>query len=458
MKVLFAIHGFPPQQLGGSEIYAFALAKAIKRQGHEVVVFARTFDPDVYSYHLREDEIDGIRVIRAVNNRTDISYFADHLIDKKMRELFVSTLQREKPDVVHFQHLIFLSGDLPAVTRSLGVPSVVTLHDYWYFCVGVNLFRPDKTRCYGPEDGASCVSCVPKAGMIDKLYGTERIRSLLKKAFPKRLKEMVRSSVLEKCPSQPVGRPEDDAERRQVFSSRIAFFKRQLSNSDLIISPSVHVQKRYTEQGFGDILFVPMGIEPMPVVKKKSAGKTLRLGFVGNINPPKGLVLLLEELKLLEDRDNIELHIFGQTLDEKYFRRELSFLSDADLKNMKFHGRFERDAESLRNIYEGIDVLVFPSLCEENSPLVVRESLLTGTPVIASNIGGVPENVMDGRNGLLFDPYVKGDLARKIESLLKDRKLLSELSKGASETKVLLIDEHAAQMLDLYAGVTKRTA
>lgn len=458
MKVLFAIHGFPPQQLGGSEIYAFSLAKALKRRGLDVVVFARSFDPDVYSYSVREDEVEGVRVIRVINNRTDINYFSDHIIDTKMRESFVAALLREKPDIVHFHHLLFLSGDLPYIARSHGIPNIMTLHDYWYFCVRVNLFKPDHTRCYGPEDGLSCAACVPRAGLIEKLYGTEKIRLFFKKAVPKKLKDAIKSVILKGRASPLEDSSRASADRTQEFSSRIAFFKKQLLNCDRIISPSRHLQKRYLEQGFGDVGFLPLGMEPMPIVRKKKLGEMIRLGFVGNINPTKGLAVLLKELRMIKDQGNIEVHIFGQALDEKYFKKEFSFLADHHFKNIKFHGRFERDAESLRNVYENIDILVLPSLCEENSPLAVRESLMTGTPVVASNLGGVSEIVADLYNGLLFDPYVKGDLARKVEKLIKDRGLLAALSKGASETKVLLIDEHVEQIMDLYTGLTEHFA
>lgn len=466
MKVLFTIHGFPPYELGGSEIYAFSLARALQKNGIAVTVFARAVNFDRNSYSLQEDEIDGIKIKRIVNNCTDIHTFSDHFINKRIRDLFISTLREEKPDIVHFQHLFFLSGDLPSVTRSFGIPSMLMLHDYWYFCMRVNLFKPDHTRCPGPNGGINCVACfhnvtpahlnIPRMKLVDKLYGFEKLRIFLKRIIPQRLKAPIKSIVFKK---QLPSLPNDaicDINRLQEFSFRTEFFKKQLTNCDCIISPSIHLQKRYSEQHFGNVEFIPLGIDPMPYVHKESPQQIIRFGFVGNITPTKGFAVLLRELQLIKNWGNVEVHIFGQVYDENYFRKEFSYISSDHLNKIKFHGRFERDTQALRKVYENMDVLIFPSIWEENSPLVVRESLMTGTPVIASNLGGIPEIIEDKINGLLFDPDIKGDLAEKMTELICNRNLLRDLIRGAKETMVVDIDKHAEEIVNLYANLTAK--
>ena len=61
-----------------------------------------------------------------------------------------------------------------------------------------------------------------------------------------------------------------------------------------------------------------------------------------------------------------------------------------------------------------------PSIWPENSPLVIREAFLAGVPVVASRIGGIPEIVTDGRNGLLFRAGDVTDLARVLTRLLQE--------------------------------------
>jgi len=95
-------------------------------------------------------------------------------------------------------------------------------------------------------------------------------------------------------------------------------------------------------------------------------------------------------------------------------------------------------------------MVVLPSLWEENYPLVVREALLYGTPVIGSNLGGVPEIIEDGVNGYLFDPYREGDLREKVQHILKNPSVLNRLSQGVGKTKIPSLQEHVEKVSHIY--------
>lgn len=71
--------------------------------------------------------------------------------------------------------------------------------------------------------------------------------------------------------------------------------------------------------------------------------------------------------------------------------------------------RFNKDI-----FFSNVDFTVVPSVWYENLPGVVYESLSYGIPVIASNIGGIPEMVEDGKNGLLFEPGNADELLQKL--------------------------------------------
>jgi glycosyltransferase involved in cell wall biosynthesis len=461
VKILFTIHGFPPHELGGSEIYSFSIARALRRRGIDVVVFARAVDFDKSPYSLMEEEVDGIRVVRIVNNLTDFQTFSDYFINRKIRDSFISLLFEEKPDVVHFQHLFALSGDLPSVAKFYGVPNIMMLHDYWYLCLRVNLFRPDHSRCTGPHDGSNCLVCsdngtpdlcdIPRFTTINKIYSMGKLRLFLKRIIPQRHKAVLKSLIFRKRIPAVAEDSIYSKNGSQDVSFRTDFFRKQLSACNYIISPSRYLQNRYMEQGFKNVTYIPLGIDPMPEVSKKPLNGLIRLGFVGNITATKGFAVLLSELQRIKNLEKIEVHIFGQIYEEEYFRREFSHVTSRLLDRIKFHGRFERDPRSLKKVYENMDVLIFPSICEENSPLVVREALMTGTPVIASNIGGIPEIVVNENNGLLFDPDHSGDLAERIDKLIRDPQLIGRLWDGAKATKVKDINEHSQQIIDLYS-------
>jgi glycosyltransferase involved in cell wall biosynthesis len=92
------------------------------------------------------------------------------------------------------------------------------------------------------------------------------------------------------------------------------------------------------------------------------------------------------------------------------------------------------DNRNIRAIYEQIDVLVVPSVWPENSPVIISEAMASGIPVIASDIGGIPELVRDEVTGLLAPPRDARAFADAIERLRKDPDLRARMGQRALET------------------------
>jgi len=78
--------------------------------------------------------------------------------------------------------------------------------------------------------------------------------------------------------------------------------------------------------------------------------------------------------------------------------------------------------------------LCVPSIWEEALGLVILEAMASGTPVVASNIGGIPTAIKDGETGLLFEPGNEEDMKDNIKKLLENPELSETLSKNALET------------------------
>jgi glycosyltransferase involved in cell wall biosynthesis len=125
-------------------------------------------------------------------------------------------------------------------------------------------------------------------------------------------------------------------------------------------------------------------------------------------NPVKGFALLQEALRKL-GRTDIHLAVFGSGED---VRSTIAL-------DMPVHllGSLKGDAE-LAAIYRAADVFTLPSL-QDNLPNTVAEALSCGTPVTAFRIGGVPDMVQDGINGVLAQPFDTADLARALASCLE---------------------------------------
>jgi glycosyltransferase involved in cell wall biosynthesis len=167
-------------------------------------------------------------------------------------------------------------------------------------------------------------------------------------------------------------------------------------------------------------------------------------------NPRKGFDLLLsgvEELETSVAGQKPELAVFGN-----------SETSEEPVSAFRTHylGQFSDD-ESLALLYSAVDVFVAPSR-EDNLPLSVQESLACGTPVVAFNVGGMPDMIRHQSNGYLVDPYDSEDLAAGIAWCIREerREELSEAARRVACEKFPL-EKNAKAYLDLYREISNRT-
>ena len=123
-----------------------------------------------------------------------------------------------------------------------------------------------------------------------------------------------------------------------------------------------------------------------------------------------------------------------------------------DPRVVKLSGRVP--FQEMRLLYANADLVVVPSVCYDNSPMVIYESLLCGTPVLGAGIGGIPELVRDGETGYLFPPGDAGALAEKVlwhfsHSALRRRRMRRRCFEYAHSH--LTMDQHVEAVLAVYA-------
>ena len=443
-KVLIVTHGFPPSELGGTELYSYNLAKVLSHAGTEVVVFTRLTKPlsgrAGAAEGYRTEEYDGLRIYRALDSSNSLREFLNPYISRAFRNV----IEKEKPDLIHFQHLVFLSAELPEITFSHNIPCLMTFHDYWFLCPKVQLLDQENRICEGPFDGVHCAFCFDPPSLNEY-----RLLNRFKKFVPQRIKSHV-------------ARVKEEVDRLRTsntikaveFNFRLNFLKRQFNFLKYKISPSKHLIARFEKEGFDGIQYLPLGFPPVPKVEVKP-GEKLRLGYMGNINYPKGLAVVIRELFPLLQQNAVSLFVYGKPYDPGYFDEIRGKTADLPADAVKFCGPYKNSFEELWKVLSTFDVLLFPSVWEENSPIVLREALLSGKPVIASNLGGVPEIVEDGVNGLLFDPFKGGDLLEKTRRILGDKDLLKHLIEGAQKVKLDSLEEHFEKVTRIYEGIIR---
>ncbi len=254
-------------------------------------------------------------------------------------------------DVVHVHHLSGLSLQLPRIAHEAGALVVCTLHDYWLACARGQLLNEAGNRCEGPST-ARCAGCLAPELLAP-------IPAPVARRLPPRL--------------GPV--------RRREEAWRIA-----RAHTHAFFAPSAHVARRLGLEAIPTPLPLLQRIPPAP----KPVPGVLRFLFLGSLIPSKGAHLLLEAYASLP-AGSATLRIAGPSPAWRGSRRWAeTFVSKAAATPGVSVAGGVSPAAVVAELHEA-DVLVLPSVWEENAPLVLGEATAAGLRIVASDIGGVSE-------------------------------------------------------------------
>jgi glycosyltransferase involved in cell wall biosynthesis len=438
LKILTVVHGFPPESWAGTEVVSLTLARALRARGHGISFFVRSpGKPGVTDCSVFREDFDGFRVHRFVNHLrfggVDETYrFAP------AEDAFDRVLQKEKPDVVHLQHMIHLSTGLVDRCRAAGVPCVVSLSDFWTRCSRVRLIRPDRKNCTIAPPGVGCAACVKeKPGLIGPLAALDHALG--------RLVDRWAGKVPQSVPAPPPGwkKTREDAAslvRRESWmcdvlrradcvtvnsaTTKTAIMGFGLSHEEVVLSEPC-LDTRWLKGG-------------RPKKTPRARGEPLRVGFIGSLIWYKGLDVLCRAVAGLP-AGSAKIHVHGDHLggSNPAAAAELRQVAEEALAlgddGIVFHGRYDHD--DLASIHAGLDVVVVPSVWQEPFGLVVREAQLAGTPVVGSDVAGIAESIEHEVSGLLFRTGDAGALRSALQRFVDDPGLAARLAAGAPRVK-----------------------
>lgn len=439
MKVLFIVHGFPPLAMGGTEVYAHDLAVALQRRHPaEVVVFTREADPSIPEYATRREAVDGIDTLRVNNTFRLTPSLEESYRNPPIRALGRTFIDEVRPDVAHVHHLTCLSTDLVVDLAQRRVPIVFTLHDFWMICHRGQLLDLDYRICRGPYP-FGCGRCV---GTSQRVAAAEGAEAGHEESPGQRARRSLRSLVRR------------EAGRRESWR-RLRHMRAICGHVDQFLAPSRTMQQRFLEFGIPDrrMMRHDYGIDLARLAGlRHSSADRLRLGFLGSLMISKGAHVLLEAFAPLHPRAS--LHVYGDPVgyhgDDSY-RLELAPLLAVPGVHHMGSIPHARVPDALRSI----DVLVAPSIWLENSPLVIREALAAGIPVVTSDIGGMAELVRHEENGLLFTAGSVPSLRAALRRLLDEPALLPTLRAGIPPVRG--VDDDADATYGIYRSLVDRS-
>ena len=412
MRLLFVLHDYLPEHVGGCEVHAHQLATALAARGHEVTVACTERDLSRPAGTLVERHHEGLRVIE-VSHPREYGDVAESWREEPAGEVFDGLVRRERPELVHFQHLMYWGAACVARAAAAGAGTVMTLHDAHLLCDRCTLWAGESAGRCAPAEPERCQRCLEGHPFRAARWGQDPARA-----------------------------------HRRAMLERLAHHRQHLAHLDVALAPSRLIAGIHREAGLlaeEQLSLLPNPTPgPLAPVRPPLAAGPLRAGFVGAPTPAKGVHVLIEAVGRLAGE--VEGHIFGPL---EWFPDYAQRLRAAAGPDVYFHGRF--DPGDLDAVLARIDVLVLPSLWLENHPLVLGEAWRNGIPVIATLGGGCEEVVRDGHNGLLVPPGDVDALTAALANLAHDPRRCAMLAAG--RPCPVDLEDYAQQVEQVYERV-----
>ena len=442
MRIGLFVHGLPPRATHGVETHTQAFAEALARAGFAVEVFAPCNSPGRAQYSQR-------REVRAEGYGVTWVQVEGTMDPRHMARAVGAFLDRERPDVVHLQHMIQLGAAAIEEVERRGIPLVYTAHDFFPVHQTLTLMRPDLVpfECGDLEMQARVLQA---QGFLDKLnhLGDHHGTVLLDQpGFENQIGEASAVTLRAILDGQRDG---GLAEAREQVRLRAQHMRVTFAKIDKRVATSQVLARRLGGALGRAVEFRASGI-PTDHLSNLSAARShggpLRIGFIGGLLKHKGVHTLLEAFGPLQGE--AELHIHGASHDRAYGRILRARAAEV---GAQMHGEYSRD--QLPQILGGLDLLVVPSLWMENAPYVIREAFAARRPVLVSDTEALRESVRDGEDGLLFTQGDPKALRVALRRLIDEEGLFERLVMGI--TPPLSIDEEAQAYGQTYSELLEK--
>lgn len=383
---------FPPQSIGGAtRVLADNFDILQKQYGDdfELVVFTSD-DHCTQPYQLSAYKYQGVTVYRStILYRENMDW---HPKDPEMYKLFEQFLELEKPDLVHFHCVQRLTASIVEATKDNHIPYLVTAHDAWW--ISDHQFLIDGDNNVYPDGHPDIFA-------------------------PKTLPHNVSLG--------------DSIER-------ITYFKDLLSSAQSLLTVSESFADIYRKNGYPQIKVNKNGISSLTNWQPKETSYTDKVvcGHIGGMANHKGYFILKEAVEKSQP-DNIEMLIVDHSKPEGYKQH-----THWGKVPVTYIGRVNQS--NIVELYQQIDVLFAPSMWPESYGLVTREAAACGCWVVASDLGGIGEDVVEGKSGMRSKPTMPA-LSEVIKSVSdKSEKFKSLVDKE----KIRIADDQVKELVGIY--------
>lgn len=388
-------------QKGGAETYVIKLGNFFKLQGHEVQYFGMKNSKNILKndYNLYVSEKD-------FSTRTfkNIFQVKSMINNKEAKKKMIRLLNVYEPNLVILNNIEYhLTPSIIDAIRiykkkNKKIKVFYVAHDYQLVCPSHGLFDNNINPCEKCLNG-KYINCFKS-----KCMKNSRIKSLIAMLDSFYWHKRKTYNYVDKiiCPSY--------------------FMKSKLDTCDLFKNKTIVIHN-----------YVDKKIETNNYEKKDY------IIYFGKLCKDKGVETLIEVAKELK---NIKFVFAGYGPLENKIRK---------ITNAEFVGF--KSGKELESLIAEAKISICPSEWYENCPFSVIESIMCGTPVIGSNMGGIPELINEGINGEIFEAKNKAELKNKILMLWNDKQKLERYSKNCKNNKVVTIKNYAEKLISLYKNI-----
>jgi glycosyltransferase involved in cell wall biosynthesis len=398
MKVLLANNYFYLR--GGCERVMFDDMRALTDKGVDIVPFSAV-DPANVPSEYSSYFACGVD-IHATNPLRQLQAARETIHCTRTAEAFAKLIDKTQPDVVHFHNIYGrLTTSILGVARRLGLPAVLTAHDYKVACPSYLMLR----------DGKPCMSCV------DGGY--------YRCAIHRCHKQNLATSVVSAAEAYY-------ARFADSYGAASTFLCPSLFMSDVLIRSGIDA---------GRVMYHPNSVDPFAYTPCYEGEYVL---YAGRLSQEKGLPTLVQAML----GTGIPLKIAGAGPMEEQLRATVATKDSGS--SITFEGHC--DGVRLAALYRNAAFVVVPSEWYENAPMSILEAFAYGKPVVGSRIGGIPELISEGENGHLVESSAPEQLRTAISQLWSDGKARASMGRNARrlvETKFSQ-NTRTAALLSIY--------
>lgn len=390
---------------GGDSVYMFNLAGILRREGHRMAHFSMHHPENMESEYSGyfTSELDFPALLDNGSPAAGWKVLSRSIYNREARDRITDLIDDFKPDVAHFHNIHdHLTTSIIRPLSSREVPVVWTCHDYRPVC-------PNSNFLSGRE---ICERCLP--GKFYNVFLNRCKKNSLSASFVAMLASY--SDLI-----------------RGVFKKVGCFIAPSEFMKDKLTAGGIDSEKIEVVHNFIDTeSYHPSGREKDYVI------------YFGRLSYEKGVDTLIRAFAGLE---GVRLIIAGEGPESGNLK---TLASQLNVSGVEFAGY--REKEDLMRLVADSKLVVLPSRWYENLPFSVMESFALGKPVIASDIGGIPEMVEDGINGLLFPPEDEGGLMQQLKRLLSSGELRAEMGAAAREKaqKRYNSSSHYQRIMEIY--------